>query len=513
MDEKKNAGWWAENRYWLSGPLMVAGLLGGVVLFVLLADFWRALGSHGPNDDQADVRNIGFILIAIFGAGFAVWRGRIASEQNRVARDQFERSQERDYADLFTKAVEQLGTTREIRSKNAEDKDVYDYKPNIEVRLGAIYALERISKDSERDHIAVMETLCAYVRENAPVEDLKDFEAPEQPEGLAACLELRQWWQDIYGGAVREWIETLKETRVDIQAVLTVLGRRSAKRVAFEIGADEKEPRYRLDLRRTNLCKADMRKGDFRNALFDGAQMQGAALTKVQMQGARLWNAQIQGADIIAARMQNVDLWYAQMQGANLAQAQMQNAGLWHVQMQGAFVREVQMQGTFAEKAQMQGAHFGDAQMQEVKLGDAQLQGAAFWGTQMEGAELWQTQMQGADLRGAKMGKVVLWGAQMQGADLSETQCQSASLGRANLDAAIVSCVDLSDTRHLSQEAVESCFGCAGTILPEGVTRPRHWHPTEPSTFMFDNSYIIWRTARALQKMPPWVKEEDWTGW
>lgn len=38
---------------------------------------------------------------------------------------------------------------------------------NIEVRLGALYALERISQDSERDNIQIMEIICAYLRENS----------------------------------------------------------------------------------------------------------------------------------------------------------------------------------------------------------------------------------------------------------------------------------------------------------------------------------------------------------
>ena len=44
-----------------------------------------------------------------------------------------------------------------------------DNKPNVEVRLGAIYALERIAFDSPRDQWTIMEVLTAYVRQNAPV--------------------------------------------------------------------------------------------------------------------------------------------------------------------------------------------------------------------------------------------------------------------------------------------------------------------------------------------------------
>jgi hypothetical protein len=37
-------------------------------------------------------------------------------------------------------------------------------KKQFETRLGGIYALERIAKDSEADHWPIMEILTAYVR-------------------------------------------------------------------------------------------------------------------------------------------------------------------------------------------------------------------------------------------------------------------------------------------------------------------------------------------------------------
>ena len=83
--------------------------------------------------------------------------------------------------DRFTKAIEQLGATRErLDGKTGRE-------PNLEVRLGAIYALERLAKDSEKDHWKIMEVLTAYVRQNArrkkgtEQEDERKFLAGEQP--------------------------------------------------------------------------------------------------------------------------------------------------------------------------------------------------------------------------------------------------------------------------------------------------------------------------------------------
>ena len=48
-----------------------------------------------------------------------------------------------------TRAVEQLGSDK------------------LDVRIGGIYALERIARDSARDHPTVMEVLTAFIREHS----------------------------------------------------------------------------------------------------------------------------------------------------------------------------------------------------------------------------------------------------------------------------------------------------------------------------------------------------------
>ena len=73
-----------------------------------------------------------------------------ANEQARVAKSRRRPAEQGHITDRFTKAIEQLGSKE------------------MAVRLGAIYALERISRDSPEDHWTIMEVLTAYVRDNAP---------------------------------------------------------------------------------------------------------------------------------------------------------------------------------------------------------------------------------------------------------------------------------------------------------------------------------------------------------
>ncbi len=51
--------------------------------------------------------------------------------------------------DRYTKAIEQLGSDK------------------LDVRIGGIYALERIARDSAKDHPTVMEVLTAFIREHS----------------------------------------------------------------------------------------------------------------------------------------------------------------------------------------------------------------------------------------------------------------------------------------------------------------------------------------------------------
>jgi hypothetical protein len=67
-----------------------------------------------------------------------------------------ELTEQNQITERFTRAIDQLGETDD------------NGNPRLEIRLGGIYALERIDKESpERAyHSTVMEVLTAYVREN-----------------------------------------------------------------------------------------------------------------------------------------------------------------------------------------------------------------------------------------------------------------------------------------------------------------------------------------------------------
>jgi hypothetical protein len=89
-------------------------------------------------------------MLTVIIASFGAW---IALDQAKTNRSRHEEQTKADIqrriTESFTKAVEQLGSD------------------NPQVRLGGVYTLERIARESKFDYRPVMETLTAFVREQA----------------------------------------------------------------------------------------------------------------------------------------------------------------------------------------------------------------------------------------------------------------------------------------------------------------------------------------------------------
>lgn len=190
----------------------------------------------------------GYHCVALRACGHIQWLG-IATlvHQSQLIMEQGQ------ITDRFTKAIEQLGAIDASGKKK------------LEVRLGGIYALERIAHDSERDHWPVMEVLCAYVRENAPTQML----------------------------GIKRWPDA------DIQAILTVIRRRDHKH--------ERENQF-LNLSSTHLMHADLTGTDLSGADFSCANLELACLNDSKLTGANLAAASLTGAKFARANLERTCL-------------------------------------------------------------------------------------------------------------------------------------------------------------------------------------------------------------
>ncbi|WP_373528800.1 pentapeptide repeat-containing protein [Nostoc sp.] len=125
-----------------------------------------------------------------------------------------------------------------------------------------------------------MEVLTAFVRENAP---LKDF-SEKNIENTDSLIIVNTW-----NYQKPKEIEQEQNLRTDIQAALTVIGRRNQNELENQ----------RLDL------------------------------SNIDIRGANLRGANLQGANLIYANLQRANLTQANLQRANLTQTNLQGAYLW----------------------------------------------------------------------------------------------------------------------------------------------------------------------------------------
>ncbi|XGV95374.1 MAG: pentapeptide repeat-containing protein [Leptolyngbya sp. BL-A-14] len=266
-------------RQWLLYPLRL--------LTRFLQFFWRlpehlvrlvrlALTAETPSAALDVVK----VIISAFGVLATIFAGvglyltyRNSQSQLEAAQQERQLNTERLLTDRFAKAVEQLGSQ------------------NIHVRLGSIYSLERIAKDSPKDYWTVLEVLTAFVRNNSPV-----------PSG----------W-------TRYSKQKLPNVTTDVQAALTVIGRREAKNDPAD-GS--------LNLQSTNLNGAELGGANLSHAYLYRASFWGAQLYGTNFNGAVLLQAYLGGSYLSHASFKNANLFMSNISQADLNNTYFDNADL-----------------------------------------------------------------------------------------------------------------------------------------------------------------------------------------
>jgi hypothetical protein len=274
---------WPSGIRWLVG-IAAAVLAAAIVwaLFVPLAD-WLArhdVGSAKPAllqtaRDAARGRLL-TLLAGLFAAGALAFTALNFSLSRRT----FELTEQGQVTDRYTKTIEQLGSEK------------------LDVRIGGIYALERIARDSARDHPTVMEVLTAFIREHS-----------------------REPWPP----SDADHSEQEQLTRPDIQAALTVVGRRDVRR--------DIQP---IDLTGAHLFGADLSGAHLANAYLTSAYLDAADIYDADLSGAHLANAHLcayfAGANLAGAHLNGANLSGAHLSGADLSGAHLAGAdltGVW----------------------------------------------------------------------------------------------------------------------------------------------------------------------------------------
>jgi len=212
----------------------------------------------------AAIENENRVTLAQIIGGCALLAGLYFTYQNlRI-------TEEGKLTDRFSKAVELIGNA------------------NLDVRIGGIYALERLAIDSKKDYRTILEILTAFIREKS------------------------RW-----NSATME--DSVNPPKADVQAAMTVVGK------IHKRGSDS-EPRLDLigvDFRRADLVQINFRGADLADAHFEGADLRRADFQWANLKDAHFewtnWNGE--GADLREANLKQANLTKADLRKADLRDA------------------------------------------------------------------------------------------------------------------------------------------------------------------------------------------------
>jgi uncharacterized protein YjbI with pentapeptide repeats len=418
---------------------------------------------------------LGVILNAYYTAKRveAIQKSAIASQKNlEISLQNAQLSQDRLISERLMAAIAQLGHEK------------------IATRTSAIYILERIAQDFPQEHWTVMEILTAFVRENADIREAENTEEDSQV-----------YLSKYKNNQRRTPPEIAPKIRKDIQAALTVIGRRNS---------EQDDKRKKLDLRNTDLRRADLLGMDLQRADLRGSDLRGADLRNCNLSQANLENIQMAGCVLHEANLWKANLQGANLQGANLHRAVLYEANLREVNLVGANLRGANLEGANFYKANLQqaslkvanltGAKLFLANLQGAKLGKANLYLCGLVGANLNGANLNGVNLCGANLNAAKLEqteilfadftqasltqanfhKANLMGANLQRAILYETNLTHANLVGANLSEASFYDVKLegailTGAKNLASQQISMAIGDRTTKLPDNIEAPIHW--------------------------------------
>ena len=394
------------------------------VVLLTIVPHWQVSGINNSTVQATQENQDRTTLAQIFG-GVAIgiglyytWRRITIAEEDlkatqeslKITQQNLKVSQEGQFTERFTRAIEQLGNEK------------------MEIRLGGIYALERIANESDKDYWPIVEILTAYVVKNSPADKQKD---------ITTSLKTDPTSNEIVAiECSRSEFSEEGQISLDIQAILTVIGRRKH---SFKSG----------EVNRINLHKTNLKAGHFSGANLSGADLSWTELSMAFLNGANLSEANLSCANLMFTGLQEANLSGANLSTANLSPSFLDGANL---------------SGTDLSGANLSCADLSNANLSGANLSCADLYRALLPKANLLGAQLSSADLRNADLRNADLSKAYFSGLRSLGV--------GSELPKANLTGADLSGTNLEGAKNLSPEQLSKVKTLFNTKLDDELLIP-----------------------------------------
>ncbi|MFD4754274.1 pentapeptide repeat-containing protein [Streptomyces sp. NPDC058426] len=328
----------------------------------------RAVSRRGSQEpgrlDWARRVELGTVVVAAVVAAGGLWYTNVQAQQTN---EQLQQANEQALkADAQAKADLSLATEGQVTERYTAAVENLGHD-KTDVRLGGIYGLQRITKDSLRDQPTIGNILAAYVRTNASKAPAKGHEIP-----------------------------------ADVHAAFMVLGTRDRKH----------DGDFRLDLREARLPRLQAARFPEDSGVdLSGGMLLGIDLSGAFLPSAKLSHTWLSGANLFRTSLPESDLSHAMLYGANLAYANLTDANLKYSSLSSTHLNEAWLSHSVLSHASLSLADLSKANLHEADLTKADV----------SGANLFEADLAGAKLTNANFFRTNLSGAELTGADLSGT--------------------------------------------------------------------------------------------
>jgi hypothetical protein len=280
-DAGKRTGIWI-----VMGLIIITLLIGCIVLFPRLLypplsdSSLRRVRDEEKRIELRDARlklqnDARTTLLQGLGGAFFIATAFFTWQQIRVAQAQLRVSEDGQVTERFTRAIDQLGSEK------------------LEIRLGAIYAFERIARNSPTDSAAIVAVLSAFVRKHAPWPPPKDSPFPatyplsELPSLGLRCPDVGAIFDVFAGWQGLRVPQTPDLNRVDLRQASFIKGNLQGANFTL-----------------SNLSGSFLPECDLRNATFDKAELHNVEFSYANLSGSSLISADLQGTDLERANLQ-----------------------------------------------------------------------------------------------------------------------------------------------------------------------------------------------------------------
>ena len=391
-------------RVWILALVLLLVVCGVAISFILWdwpEAFWDWLtdGESG----SATIRNLGLVLAGIIALPLAIWRGVVADRQASAAQRQAET------------ALEQADTAHQslLNERYQQGAEMLG-NAVLSVRIGGIYALERLAKESPYEyHVQIMKLLCAFARHPTRDEDYQKKLAERNANPRMPSL-----------------------PREDVQAAIDAIGSRDKKRVEIEMSQD-----FEL-----NLMGADLSFARIGHVNLSGAMLHYANLSNTEIANVDLSQAHLQGTVMKKATLRNVDFTDARAQVVNLSGAMVFQDGKPLFDLDSANLSSAQLSDgtrspTHLHNVDLSGKSIQDAKLDQVRITTSDLSNTHFLDSNLSRARILKSKLSGAEVLRSDLSGAILRDTDLSGTYFYNPHCGTATdlvtgLTQAQLDEA-----------------------------------------------------------------------------